>query len=513
MSIETIQLYPDDDINSIRDRLDWADSERIVLAVPDEGELLTRKTDLAILARHADGLRVQVGFISTDPTLRKRAESFGFPTFLTQDLAETSPRVWRRHRVRPEDRLGYQPADLNDVLLEAAAKRRQATKEQMRPEWQRWARSITFVLLGAVTLTFFISAIGLVTPSATITITPAREKVTVRRLITADPAQPFSSQPDIIGGENTTIIVDWEASMVPTGQAQLGANRSSGTVVFVNLNDEPVEIPAGTVLQTGSEPPIQFQTITPTSLPNISGSTAEANILAQEVGPQGNLLANSIILFEDGAAWEQRVEIRQPSPTAGGDIQPVPVVLPEDIMALRSETLQQLESIGANKIEAGLANNKFLVHESLNIMRIIAEERSHQAGEASNTITINIQAEIGGTVIDMNQATDVVYTDLVNAVRPGYSLTPDSFRFYQVGNNTVRNDRTIEFEMVGEGTMTAVSNTDQLLEEIAGKEEADAITFLQTNLELDGKPIIRIIPNWFGRMPSFANRIEVIINE
>ena len=513
MSIETIQLYPDDDINSIRDRLDWAEGERVVLAVPDEGGLLKQETDFAILARHADGLRMQVGIITTDPALRKKAESFGFPTFLTQDLAETSPRIWRRHRVRPEERLGYQPADLNDVLLEAAEKRRQVTKEQMRPEWQRWARSVTLVLLGAVSLTLFISAIGLVTPSATITITPAREKVTVQRLITADPSQSFSGQTDVIGGDFTATIVDWEASMVPTGQAQLGANRSSGTAVFVNLDDEPVEIPAGTVLQTTSETPIKFQTIAPATLPAISGSTVEVNILAQEVGPQGNLSANSLTLFEDGTTWGQQVEIRQPSATAGGDIQPVPVVLEEDIIGLRSETLQQLESIGANEIEAGLANNQFLVHESLNIMRIIAEERSHQAGEASNNITIKIQAEIGGTVIDMNQATDVVYTDLVNAVRPGYSLTPDSFRFYQVGNNYVRNDRTIEFEMVGEGTMTAVSDTDQLLEEIAGKEEADAITFLQSNLELDGEPIIRIIPNWFGRMPSFANRIEVIVNE
>ncbi|MEM8861478.1 MAG: baseplate J/gp47 family protein, partial [Chloroflexota bacterium] len=428
------------------------------------------------------------------------------------DLAETSPRVWRRNRVRPGDRLGYAAGDLEDVLAEAVKKRKRAEQVQKRPEWQRWARSITFVLLGAICLTVFIATIGLITPSATVTVTPAREKVTVQKQITADPSSTSSGENNVIGAEYTAVVVDWESNLVPTGQAQLGANAASGSLVFVNLTDDQIELPAGVVVSTGSEPPIGFQSIAPATLPAISGSTVEVGIIAQEVGPQGNLPSESISRFQDAEAWANLVEIRQPTPTNGGDIQPVPVVTEADLITLKNEMLQQLQSIASNQIESDLPSNQFLVHESLSIQAIIDENQSHQVGEAGNRLVMNIQAEVGGSIIDMNQATDLVYTDLVNAVRPGFSLTPDSFRFYQIGNNTVRDDGLIEFEMVGEGTMTALTQIDDLLDQIAGKDEIEAVELIQENLEIEGEPVIRIIPNWFSRMPNLASRIEVIIN-
>ena len=98
MAIESIQLYPDDDINSMRDRLDWAKSERVVFILPEGEKLLTQETDLALLARHADGLRIHLGLITQDPATRQKAMALGFPTFLTLDLAETQGREWRRPR-------------------------------------------------------------------------------------------------------------------------------------------------------------------------------------------------------------------------------------------------------------------------------------------------------------------------------------------------------------------------------------------------------------------------------
>ena len=238
------------------------------------------------------------------------------------------------------------------------------------------------------------------------------------------------------------------------------------------------------------------------------GGTAEIDIVATAVGPQGNLPAGTILKIE--GEWADLVEVRQPLPTTGGDIQPVPVVTEEDRSSLRTELLQQIQSLAGSEIEATLGSSEFLSAESLTINRIITEDWSHTVGEKSESLTLSIEAEISGMVVDINQATDLVYTDLVAAVRPGFSLTPNSFRFYQAGTTALDKQGNIVFEMVGEGTMTAIADRSSVLGQIAGKDESEAIEILQTELLLDGPPVIRVIPNWFGRMPNLASRIEII---
>ena len=506
MAIESIQLYPDDDINSMRDRLDWAKSDRVVFILPEGQELLTKETDLALLARHTDNLRIHLGLITQEPTVRQKASAMGFPTFLTLDLAETSGREWRRRRAaynRPIG-TGFGPVELEDAFESVAERRRIVEEKSLRPEWHSWLRNGAFLLLGAICLTFLIAAIGLVTPSATVTLTPAREKITVQKEIVAG----VSNDSAQIGGRTATILVSWEGDRIPTGQAELGANPARGKIVFSNKTGAAVMVPAGVLLSTDGELPIEFQTAAPIELPGTIGGTAEVDIIAIEVGPQGNLPAGNLINIE--GEWAELVEVRQPLPTVGGDIQPVPVVTEEDRLTLRTELIQQIQSLAGSEIEAALGTSEFLSAESLVINRMITEEWSHEIGEKSESLTLNIEAEISGIVVDMNQATDLVYTDLVAAVRPGFSLTPNSFRFYQAGTTQLDEEGNVVFEMVGEGTMTSISNTESVLEQIAGKNESEAIEILQTELLLDGTPVIRIIPNWFGRMPNLASRIEVI---
>ncbi|MFK7804923.1 MAG: baseplate J/gp47 family protein [Anaerolineae bacterium] len=494
----------------MRDRLDWAKTERVLFVLPDPdagSDLLTQETELALLARHADGRRVQLGLITSDPAVRIKANALGFPTFLTLDLAETSGREWRKHRVRP-DGSGYSRPELEDAYESVALRRMAELEESNRPEWQNWVKQSVFMLLGATCLTFLIAGIGFVTPSATVTLTPAREKITVQREVTAGIYPADGAQ---INGRASSILVNWQSELVPTGQAELGANAARGKIVFANLTGSAVVIPAGVRLGTNGDPSVEFQTIAPAELPSAVGGTIEVDILALDVGPQGNLPAGSILNIEGD--WPNLIEVRQPLPTSGGDIQPVPVVTEADHLTLRTEVIQQLQSLAGSEIEATLSSNEFLSAESLTINQIISEEWSHAIGEKSERLTLTVQAEIGGIVVDLSQATDVVYTDLVSAVRPGFSLTPDSFRFYKAGTTRFDEQGRVVFEMVGEGTMTAVSDTAAVLEQIAGKSESETIEILRTELNLEGEPVIRIIPNWFGRMPNLPDRIEIIENE
>ncbi len=514
MAIKTIQLYPDDDINSMRDRLDWAGEDQVIFVMPDKGELLTNEVDLAILARHADGLRIQLGLVTQEPTVRQRASALGFPTFLTEDLAETSRREWRRHRVRP-DGIGFQMADLPAVFDESAARREAVEQTLKQPPWRYWSRQVIVLVLVAAGLISAIFGLLTIAPSATVTLTPAREKISVQKEIVSatNPSPEAIEAGNVVNARNVQLVASWESDLIPTGQAELAANPARGKIVFANLTDQSVQIPAGILLSTAADQPpvIQFRTNGPAELPATVGATVEVDIVALSVGLDGNLPAGRITTA--GGDWGSRIEVNQPLPTSGGNVQPVPVVTAEDQAALRSEVIQQLQSLAAGQIESGLGSNEFLSVESLAINQIISENWSHAVGGKSERLTLGMEAEISGVVVNFNQATDLVYTDLVAGVRPGFSLTPDSFRFYKAGNTQLNEQGEVLFDIVGEGTMTALVEPDLLLEEIAGKNEEEAAEILQARLNLDSEPTFRVIPNWFGRLPNYASRIEIILDE
>ncbi len=514
MAIKTIQLYPDDDINSMRDRLDWAGEEQVIFVMPDEGDLLNNEVDLAVLARHADGLRIQLGLVTQEPAVRQKASSMGFPTFLTEDLAETSRREWRRQRIRP-DGIGIRAADLPAVFDEVADRRQLREQTLNQPPWRYWSRQVLMLILVAAGLIAAIIGLLTIAPSATVTITPAREKISVQKEIVSavNPSAPENESGNLVDARTILLVASWQSDLVPTGQAELAANPARGKIVFANLTDQSVQIPAGIVLSTAADQPpvIQFRTNGAAELPSTVGATVEIDIVALNVGLEGNLPPGQIRSAEGD--WGNRIEVRQPLPTSGGNVQPVPVVTEADQAALRTEVVQQLQSLAAGQIESALGSNEFLSVESLAINQILNENWSHPVGSKSDRLTLGIEAEISGTVVDFNQATDLVYTDLVAGVRPGFSLTPDSFRFYKAGGTRLNEQGQVVFDMVGEGTMTALVESDNLLEEIVAKDEAEAAEILQAALNLDSEPVFRVIPNWFGRLPNYPSRIEIILDE
>ena len=186
------------------------------------------------------------------------------------------------------------------------------------------------LILGALALAIW--GILVVTPSATITIQPAREKISIQRQITAE-LNP-SAENGSVGARSVSIVSRWESGMVPSGQAELAANPARGQIVFANLTSDPQTIPAGTTVFAidGSGNQISFRTNGVAELPAANGATAEVDIVAIEVGPEGNLAAGSISAAEGD--WGSIVEVSQPLATFGGNIQPVPVVTEADRQAL-----------------------------------------------------------------------------------------------------------------------------------------------------------------------------------
>lgn len=109
-------------------------------------------------------------------------------------------------------------------------------------------------------------------------------------------------------------FTDWNG-ISPLGQTATGA---TGRVVFTNQTDEPVEIPAGTLLSTTGAEPVQYELAEAVVVPAGAESTIEALIVAVDgsLGTGTNVPARRVTVLPDELA--EQVMVENPRPISGG---------------------------------------------------------------------------------------------------------------------------------------------------------------------------------------------------
>src|SRR5574340_1121856 len=88
MKTQIITLESHDDLVSIRDRLSWAKTPRILLVWPKGEPIDLRPLDLKVLQRHADLLGAQLGIVTRGERIRREAEAAGLPVFESSAAAQ-----------------------------------------------------------------------------------------------------------------------------------------------------------------------------------------------------------------------------------------------------------------------------------------------------------------------------------------------------------------------------------------------------------------------------------------
>lgn len=499
MGIQVLYLDEEDDIVSIRDRLDWIQESQALLVLPEKGDLLTEYLDLALLRRYADSMRLEVGLVSTDHRVNGQAKALGIPVFSSVRSANKSRRGWWRGRRRRE-LIGHQTR-LDEMDRKEVEKRRKPQKT-----WRKWLIRYLAVILYIVTLAIlFITAVYVI-PGATITLEPEIRPLEVRQQVVVDPQlESIDSSGASVPGRILTSIQEWQTEVETTGTIEVPDSPARGSVVFVNKLEEPVTVPAGTRVRTSRSERVIFQTTTAIDVPGEVGGTAEVEIVAIEPGPQGNV-ATGLINRVDGSLATQ-LEVRNLEETSGGSARLESSVTDADHQRLRSQVLQQLQVRALADMEGILSDNEFLAKDSLRLVRTIHETYSHYPGEQAQTLTLEIRAELQATAVDETLAVGLVYEEMANAVEPGYELVPESLAFGNGEVLGVDGEGRVSFEMIGEGLMAASLTSEDLLSAIAGQEKGVAVSYLYERLPLRDYPSVRVWPDWFGRLPYLPIRI------
>src|SRR5512138_1549821 len=166
MKTQIIALESHDDFISVRDRMSWAKSPRILLVWPKYEQITLRPADLRILQQHAVTLGAEMGVITRRGDVRRDAERFGIPVFTSAAAAQRQ--IWgpRRRMVAPvAPRKPRERAQL-EAMKQAAGLR--DTGWTSSP-----AARIGFFAMGVLAV---MAVAAVFVPEATITLTPVSQQ-------------------------------------------------------------------------------------------------------------------------------------------------------------------------------------------------------------------------------------------------------------------------------------------------------------------------------------------------
>ncbi len=240
MKTQIITLESHDDLISVRDKLSWAKTPRILLVWPKYEAVALRVLDLKVLQRHADSLGAQLGLVTRKNKVRRDAESLGIPVFESTTSAQRDP--WPDPV--PRSRRAPKPPrrDLRKI------------REEIHGRESAWSKSLFGrVVTFTVGVMAFVTVAGLFVPRAALTLYPEEKIQSVVIPVTASESNNSISLTGAIPAQTLKAVIKTEQSLAIVSEISVPTAKSKGIVRFTNLSQNEVSIPAGTAVATAGK--------------------------------------------------------------------------------------------------------------------------------------------------------------------------------------------------------------------------------------------------------------------
>ncbi len=298
-----------------------------------------------------------------------------------------------------------------------------------------------------------------------------------------------------------------------TGQREAPSAAANGRVVFTNLTGAALTIPAGTRVRTTSGSSARFATVRAATLPARIGATADAEVLAVDLGPVGNVGAGQINAI-DGPLGLQ-LAVTNPAATLGGALAPRPAVVAADQASIRAQLEAQLVAEAETALQTQLQPGEFLPPETITTLRVVSESYDHAVGEPADALGLTLRLAVEGLAIFEDDARAAGAAALAREVPAGYRQVPDALGFSRSRDTAVREGQA-EFILRVTGEAKAVIETAEVRTIVAGLPPAEAAAALQKRYGLTAEPEITVTPrllfDLWPRLPWVTQRIVVAVD-
>lgn len=497
MKTQIIVLESHDDLISVRDRLSWAKTPRILLVWPKGEPVDLRAVDLRVLQRHADSLGAQLAVVSRGFSIRRQAEALGLPVFESSAAAQRE--AWPAHPVRMRRVLRPPRRDLRTLRGEAI------------PAEAGWrsnllARILTFTLgvMGVLAI------VSIFVPRASIILYPESRvqslTVPVSAAIVSEPGPAVGMVP--AHEEKVVLTGTWKMD-VSGHMLTLPQTTARGVVRFRNLSQEEVEIPAGTVVFAPASPEIRFRTLNLTHLAAGVDEIAEVPVEALQAGAMGNLEAGTLQAIDGPMGLLAAVDNLEP--ITGGSDQEVSGPNEGDrsqaIKLLTASLLPTAEATLRERLQA----DQMLLEDTGSALRVVDANFDPPPGGTGPVLTLEARVEFGYRIISTTDLERLAASALNAGLPEGFQPANDLLSYSQVAVPRTDAEGVTRWQMRVERRLLRSPDIASIPGMLGWQSPAKAASILSGFSKWEKQPEIVITPHWWPWMPILPFRSTITV--
>jgi hypothetical protein len=497
MKTQIIQLHHNDDVVSVRDKMSWCQTGRILLVWPTHGRVLTRQLDLILAKRYASTLGSDLALATYDPDVRYNAKQLGIPVFADARQAQEQEWVIRHPK-------------LINHLPRAHLVGLDNLRKLIRSKKPRWTDTpfAKIICLGVSLLTLVILAIFIL-PGAKVTYSPKEAMQSVKLDLTADPS---ATTINLSAGSLPTYIqevtVEGTDSITTTGIMTVPEKTASGVLNFTNRSKTDITLPAGTIVATLGTEHVRFELVSADDIIIKPKKSVLVEAQALKPGTSGNLPADSLVALE-GALGNQLV-VTNPDATSGGEDIAVPTGTAQDLQAIRARLTSRLIQEALTGLHTNLPSDDTLLPQSATISKILEETYYPTAGVPADQVEVTLQLIIKVQVVPGDLLRQMASTIFDSDIPPGYSPVINTLAITPLTMPTLEAGSKVSWTVSASRKLLADIPKDIAVASITGASIEQAAERLSASMPLAAHAQIELIPNWWPRLPLLAMRIKLV---
>ncbi|MEW6084030.1 MAG: baseplate J/gp47 family protein [Chloroflexota bacterium] len=494
MKTKIITLESHDDLISVRDRMSWAKTPRILLVVPKFEKVTLKQADFKILQRHASTLGAQLGIVTRVRRVREDAEELGIPVF--ESTGEAQMVAWMQ-------------APQKKVMRRAPAKNLRARREQVQIGEEAWrAHPVTRLSAFIVGVLSVFAIVALFIPRAQIRLKPVTETQSVVLPVIASDTTGSVFVTGNIPAREKRIILDGTQTVIVTGEGTVPQSKARGVAVFRNLTSDAVTIPEGTVIEAVRDELVQFVTLEEGIVGGGVGETIEIPIEAVEGGVIGNLPEDSLIVIR--GALGLSLSVTNPEPTSGGRERSSVQASDADRARAKKVLTEFLDGEARSEFLNDVAAGDVLFDGTISVSQILLEEYDPPAGAAGTTLTLTMQVEYSARYASASDLTQLASLALNASLPSGFRAASDAVTIESAGVPELGDDGSARWQIRAERQIVQSVDPALVTYLIRGLSVDEAQSRLGESFSWEGEPEISMFPSWWRWIPLLPFRIEVV---
>mgnify|MGYP001059034090 CR=1 FL=1 len=497
MKTQIIALDKLEDHLSVRDKLNWSQTGRVLLTWVDNRRLLTR-LDLVLIQRYCAARSVQLGLVTRNPEIRAEAAELGIPAFDTTRQAQTAR--WRTSRRR---RLPRKPKSEKPDLA--------TLREQAHPQPPAWTQHLAVRLAAFIVGLLAVLALLLyLLPGARVVLTPRTQAQNLELTISANPQAP-QAMPGILSTYAITVVVEGRASLPASGSVRVPYQPARGEIRFTNLTEQPVVVPKGSVVCTLDSPTLRFSTDKAGTVPAGLGRTLTLPITALLPGPGGNLPAGRIAAVEGPLGLQ--LSAANLTATRFGSDGPVTAPTALDQQKLLEQLTTELHLSALEEMQAMLPAGDQALPPTLELVDTLEEVYNPPSGQPGKQLELTLRLEFSGQAVSAAHLR-LFAQPLLDAELPqGFTPLDGSLEITPTSTPAADAQGNYTWRILARRSLQAEITTSKAIALLLGRPLDQARQTLVQKLPLDGAPRIQVTPDWWPRLPLAAFRIQLVAGE